>query len=336
MNANENQEHATLCVVCPCYNEQEVLFEFYTELVRTLNALPVDGHIIFVDDGSKDQTLAVLDSLAEQDERVIVLSLSRNFGHQIALTAGLDHVSDDVDAVVMMDCDLQHPPDVIADFIDCWRKGADVVSAIRRQTEEASRIKRWSAAAFYYLINKASDTHIVPNAADFVLLSKQAREALQAMPERHRFLRGMISWIGFRREYIHFDAPPRAAGNSKYTMRKMVALARDAAFSFSSAPIRLASRLGAALATAGFLYLTYVVLRYLILRDLVPGWSSLICITLIVGGFQLFFLGLVGEYVARVFEESKGRPLYFVRSERRSRSRSSEHDALEVGNEFTK
>lgn len=303
----------TLCVVSPCFNEAAGIRRFHAELSRVLAAIPdLDHRIVLVDDGSTDATLQVLDALAASDPRVRVYSLSRNFGHQIALTAGVDVAVGD--AVVLMDSDLQHPPELLPALVEKWRAGADVVSAIRNRTADASVFKRLTAGAFYGFLNSISDTRIVPGAADFVLLSARAREALVRMPERHRFLRGMVSWIGFRREFVEYDAPARGAGASSYTLARMMRLGADALFSFSTAPVRLAVRLGLAVVACGMLYLVYILYALFAHPDqIVQGWSSLIVVVLILSGVQILLIGLTGEYVARIFEETKGRPLYFFK-----------------------
>ena len=284
---------------------------FYAELVRSLEPVDVSWQVCFIDDGSTDATLDILNRLARTDARVRVYSLSRNFGHQVALTAGLDVTRGR--AVAMLDGDLQHPPEVIPQMIELWRSGYDVVSAVREQTEGASWFKVVTANAFYWLINRFGETEIMPGAADFCLLSVRAHAAVCAMPERHRFLRGMVSWVGFNRTYVSFQAPRRPAGESKYTTWRMVALAVDALFAFSAAPMRMATRLGFALVVPGMLYFVYIVVRYVAMDDFVRGWGSLIGTLMIIGGIQLIFIGMVGEYLARIFEESKRRPLYFFK-----------------------
>jgi polyisoprenyl-phosphate glycosyltransferase len=301
----------TLAIVIPCYNEAAVVERFYGELARALEQVDIDWQACFVDDGSTDETLERLNGLARLHPRIRVYSLSRNFGHQIALSAGLDVTLGS--AVVMMDGDLQHPPSLIPAMIELWQRGADVVSGVREDMEDAGWFKRTTAHAFYRLINSMSDTEIVPGAADFCLLSPRAHAALCAMPERHRFLRGMVSWIGFNRSYLKFQAPRRPAGESKYTPLKMIGLALDALFSFSVAPMRTATRLGLALLVPGVFYFIYILLRYFAVNDFIRGWGSLICTLMIIGGIQLIFIGIIGEYLARIFEESKHRPLYFFK-----------------------
>ena len=301
-----------IVVVVPCYNEAAGLERFHRELADALSTVPdLAWRVFFVDDGSTDGTLAILNALAQRDRRVRVYSLSRNFGHQIALSAGLDVTRGR--AVVMMDADLQHPPALLPAMIAKWREGSDVVSAVRVDTDGASWFKRATARGFYWLINRFGDTEIVPGAADFCLLSVRAHDAVCAMPERHRFLRGLVSWIGFTRTYVPFDAPRRSSGESKYTTLKMVRLAVDALLSFSAAPMRLASRLGLALVVPGALYIAYILIAYASGDQFVRGWGSLIGTVMIIGGIQLICLGIIGEYLSRVFEETKQRPLYFFK-----------------------
>jgi len=305
-------ETQLLCVVTPCYNEEEVIEKFYEALKPVLTSLPGLNHrIIFVDDGSRDRTLEKLNALGARDPAVHVYALSRNFGHQIALTAGLDAARGD--AVIMMDSDLQHPPALIPDMIRLWREGHDVVSAVRQATEKSRLFKGFASAVFYWLINFLSDTNIVRGAADFCLLSRQAHRALRRLPERHRFLRGMVSWVGFKRAFVFFDAPDRAAGRSKYTLFKMLQLAFNATFSFSVTPIRLATQLGLITILLSLFYLIFIVTCYFLGWNLAPGWASIIFLVTFLGGVQLAFVGILGEYIARIFEEVKRRPLYLFK-----------------------
>jgi len=301
-----------LSVVVPCYNESEVIGIFYRAIRPVLDSLAdLDHEIVFVDDGSTDDTLAQLNRIAQSDPSVRVCSLSRNFGHQITLTAGLDFA--DGDAVIMMDSDLQHPPSLIPALVARWREGSDIVSAVRQRTEGESWFKNFTSRGFYTLLNALSGTKVPPGAADFCLITARVRQALRDMPERHRFLRGMISWVGFRRVLVPYEAPPRAAGKTKYSLVKMMALALDAVFSFSAEPLRLALRAGVAIALLGFVYLAWTLIYGYLIHGLVPGYASLIGVVLILGGFQLAFIGLIGQYLARVFEEVKGRPVYLLK-----------------------
>jgi len=289
-----------------------VIDRFYGELQRALESLgDYRLVIIFVDDGSSDDTLDRLNALASQDARVRVCSLSRNFGHQVAITAGLDYARGD--AVIMLDTDLQHPPELIPDMVDRWRSGADIVSAVRRTTASSTWFKDVTSKFFYFLINKLSRTEIPAGVADFTLLSARVHKGLRDMRERHRFVRGMISWMGYRREYVYYDARDRAAGVSKYTVTRMMGMALDAVVSFSAMPLRIATGIGVAITFLGFIYLVYIVLRAIFLGDLVIGWASMIAVTLIMSGCQLLFIGLIGQYLARVFDEVKGRPIYLMK-----------------------
>ncbi len=320
------RERKTLCVVSPCFNEEEVIEPFYRALKAVLGTLPHFRHrILFVDDGSSDETLPRLNALAGADPCVRVCSLSRNFGHQIALTAGLDAACGD--AVLMMDSDLQHPPTLIPRMIELWQEGNDVVSAVRESTQDETFFKRLTSRGFYTILNRMSDTRIEPGAADFCLLSRRAHRALRQLPERHRFLRGMVSWIGFRRAFVSYTAAPRGGGKSKYTIGRMLALASNAVYSFSAKPLQASSRLGLFVTLCGAGYMAYIITRYFLFRDLLRGWGSVMCTLLILGGLQLFFIGLIGEYLARVFDEVKGRPLYLLKQKplrRRLRSTADE------------
>lgn len=301
-----------LAVVAPCYEEAAGIGHFYEALKAVLTGLDgVTHEIILVDDGSRDATLEKLLALAERDPCVKVYSLSRNFGHQVALTAGLDAARGD--AVVMMDSDLQHPPELIPRMLHLWREGNDIVSAVREQTADSTLFKKLTSSAFYWFINLLSSTPIVHGASDFCLLSRRAHRALRGLPERHRFLRGMLSWVGFKRTFLPYQAAARVAGQSKYTLYKMLGLAFDAAFSFSVTPIRLAMRLGVLAVLLSLCYLGYILFRFFIYQDLVRGWPSVIFVVVFLGGMQLIFIGLIGEYVGRVFEEVKRRPLYLLK-----------------------
>ena len=303
-----------LSVISPCYNESEVIGLFYETLRPVLESLDhLDFEMVFVDDGSSDDTLAQLNRLAQNDPALRVLSLSRNFGHQVALTAGIDHAAGD--AVVMMDSDLQHPPSVIPELVRQWRAGHDVVNAIRQSTDGEGWFKGLTSRGFYALLNALSGTKVPVGAADFCLLSRRVCQSLRDMPERHRFLRGLVSWTGFDRAFVPFVAPERAAGRTKYSMVKMVALALDAVFSFSAEPLRLALRAGLGITIFGFAYLAYSLIYGYLLSGLVPGYSSLIALMMILGGSQLMFIGLIGQYLARIFEEVKGRPIYLLKQE---------------------
>jgi glycosyltransferase involved in cell wall biosynthesis len=312
IHSKEHGDRKLLSIVTPCYNESEVINLFYSEIKSVLQSLPdLEFEIIFVDDDSSDDTLLQLNKLAKNDPAVRVCSLTRNFGHQIALSAGLDFAVGD--AVVLMDADLQHPPSSIPEFVKKWYEGYDIVSGVRTNTQGNSWFKNISSNSFYTIFNFLSPIHIPQGAGDFCLLAKRVSDSLKNMPERHRFLRGMVSWTGYNRTLVPYECADRAAGQSKYSVKKMVGLSMDAVFSFSAQPLRLALRLGLTMAFLGFIYLIWTVVPGLFRGNLVPGYASLIGVTITLGGCQLAFIGLIGEYLARVFEEVKGRPIYSLK-----------------------
>ena len=298
-----------LSVVAPVLNEGETVRELVRRLTDVLAPLgPYE--VLIVDDGSTDETWTILTELAARDSQVRAIRLSRNFGHQAALSAGLDHARGD--AVVMMDGDLQDPPEVIPQLVERWREGYDVVYAVRRTRAGETRFKLTAASLFYRGASRLSSSTIRQNSGDFRLLSRRAVDALAHMPERARFLRGMTSWIGFPQIAVTYDREPRHAGTTKYPFRRLLRLALDGITSFSTVPIRAVTLLGFALVgfCIGVLGWTLYVRFF---TDHHPsGWTSLIAVVLLLGGVQLLSLGVIGEYVGRIFEESKQRPLYFV------------------------
>jgi dolichol-phosphate mannosyltransferase len=318
-----------LSVVTPCFNESEVVKLFHEAISPVLkNISGLEYELIFVDDGSSDDTLQILNEIANEDRAVRVCSLSRNFGHQIALTAGLDFSRGD--AVILMDSDLQHPPEYIPELVEKWREGFDIVSAVRKNQQGDSWVKNLTSDGFYTVFNLLSSTQVPKGAADFCLLSRRVCETLKSMPERHRLLRGMVSWTGFKRAQVPYECADRAAGSSKYTFGKMIGLALDAVFSFSAQPLRLAFRIGLVMAFLGFVYLAWNIIKGLMTDGLVPGYASLIGVTVMLGGCQLAFIGLIGEYLARVFEEVKGRPTYLVKQFPGEDSRSGEYEPVKA------
>ena len=298
-----------LSVVLPVHDEEETLEELHRRLRAAV--APLGAHeLVFVDDGSRDASWNRLLELAARDENVRLVRLSRNFGHQIAITAGVDAARGD--AVVLMDADLQDPPELIPDLVRRWHEGYDVVYAVRREREGESRFKLATAAAFYKLLNRLAGTKMPEQAGDFRLLSRRAADALREMPERARYLRGMTSWVGFRQIGVPYRRERRYAGRTKYPFRKMLRFATDAVTSFSSAPVRAVSALGLVVVLFCLVYLVYTLYKALFTDDTVQGWASVIVLVLLVGGMQLLSLGMIGQYVARIFDEVKGRPLYLV------------------------
>jgi len=307
----------TLSVVVPVYNEEHCLRRFYAELSAALRSQLLRYEILFIDDGSHDGSLAILSELQEKDPAIAVVCLSRNFGHQTALTAGLELAQGD--AVVMLDADLQHPPEIILQLLEQWRAGAKVVHTIRESTEDIGLLKKFSSWLYYRIINLLSSTPIEANAADFRLLDRQAVKMLRSMGERQRFLRGMIGWLGLPSACVRFTAPKRAAGTSKYTWNKMFRMATDGIVSFSTKPLRAALWLGLFCLFVNCLYAGYVLYMHFFRDTLIRGWASLILLMMFLGSSQLILLGIVGEYIGRIYEEIKSRPLYLVREIRPAR-----------------
>jgi len=300
-----------LSVVAPVYNEEATVEEFYGRVCEALTGLNFE--LVLVDDGSTDGSSATLDRLATTDPRVRVVSLSRNFGHQTALTAGLDHARGD--AVVMLDADLQDPPELITTMLDHWRAGCDVVYAVREQREGESRFKLSTARWFYRLFDKLAQVELQHNSGDFRLLDRQALDALLSMRERNRFLRGMTVWVGYTQAAVPYKRDPRYAGETKYTISRMVRFSLDAISSFSHFPLQLATLLGFVISTLAFVAIPVVIVLR-ILGSYLPGFGSVTIAVLLLGGIQLIAIGIIGEYVGRIYDEVKGRPLYLVRARR--------------------
>jgi polyisoprenyl-phosphate glycosyltransferase len=301
-----------LSIVVPCYNEEAVLSELHQRLISVLEQIEdASLELIYTDDGSRDRTPEMLRQLQANDARVRVVTLSRNFGHQIAVTAGLEHASGD--AVVIIDADLQDPPEVVPEMVERWRDGYQVVYGLRSTRAGETTFKRWTAKAFYRLINKLSEIEIPLDVGDFRLLDRTVVDVLLTMPERDRFLRGMVSWIGFKQVAVIYDREPRRAGETKYPLMKMLRFAVDSVISFSFVPLRLAIWVGFGAIAASFAGIIYALIIRVYTTDWVRGWTSIFTAVLFLGGVQLITLGIVGEYVGRIYAEVKLRPLYVVR-----------------------
>jgi glycosyltransferase involved in cell wall biosynthesis len=305
------REQTTVDLVIPVFNEAGVVEQTHARICAVIDALPYDFTIYYVDDGSNDGTLGSLNSLS--DVRVKVLELSRNFGHQAALTAGMDATQGDI--IITMDGDGQHPPEMIPQMIDLVIGGYDVVQTQRVDQAQPASFKKWTSGLFYRLINAISGTHVLPGAADFRALSRQAVDALKAMPEYHRFLRGMVSWIGFSTVILPYQPAERISGISKYSFSKMFRLAMDAIFSFSLMPLYIGLSMGGLLLFLALAEMIYVLSFWVTGRtsNLAPGWSSLMFVILIVGGILMVLLGFIGVYVGYIFQEVKRRPVYLVK-----------------------
>ena len=297
-------------VIVPVLDEAEAVPAFHQAVSAVLHAAGLRHELVFIDDGSADATGAVLARLAASDPCVRVLSLSRNFGKEAALTAGLDHAMGNV--LVPMDVDLRDPPWLIPVFVARWREGWDVVYGARRSRNTDTRLKRLSAAAFYRLFNMVADTRISADAGDFRLIDRRVADVLRLLPERGRFMKGLFAWAGFRTVGVPCDRPARVAGGSRFRPWRLWNFAIDGVASFSTAPLRVWTYLGAAVAVAAFGYAGAIIVRTVVVGVDVPGYASLISVVLFLGGLQLISLGVLGEYVGRLFVEAKGRPLYVL------------------------
>lgn len=302
---------ARLSVIVPCLNEQEVICSTHQRLTAALEQAALDFEIIYVDDGSTDATPELLRELQTQDSRVRMVRFSRNFGHQIAITAGLEHASGD--AVAIIDADLQDPPEVILEFLQKWMDGYDVVYGVRSERDGETAFKLWTAKAFYRLIGKLSETPIPLDTGDFRLMDRHVVEALLSMPERDRFVRGMVSWLGFSQVALPYHRAARAAGTTKFSLFKMLRFATDGIVSFSISPLRLATWMGFAASGFAILVMLYTLYERVFGTGVVRGWTSTMMAILFIPGVQLICLGIIGEYVGRIYGEAKRRPLYVVR-----------------------
>ena len=301
-----------LSIVVPAYNEEDVLPEFHKRLTAEIDTLPLNVEIIYVNDGSTDSTLAVIKMLKVSDRRIAIIDLSRNFGKEIALTAGFDHLRGDV--AISIDADLQHPPQLIPEMVKNWQEGFDIVYAVRTSRQDEKFVKRMFTKFFYRMYSLVGGDGVSENSSDYRLLSRRALDALIKLREQHRFMKGLSSWIGFSQMSIPYQPDQRYAGITKWSYYGLWNLALEAITSFTIMPLKIASFIGLFTAFAAFLYAGIVVFKKLIFGDPVPGYPSLMVIILFLGGIQLITIGILGEYLGRVFDETKGRPLYFLKS----------------------
>ena len=299
-------------LLIPVFNEAEALPFLLKELNQVLGQVNLTFEIIFINDGSTDQTLDLLKNISEKDRRIVVVDLSRNFGKEAALTAGLDICRGR--AAIPVDADLQDPPDLIPELIAQWEKDYDVVNAVRRSRRDDSRLKRYSAHVFYRTLGRLSAINLPADTGDFRLLSRPVIDALKAMPERRRFMKGMFAWVGFKSTDVFYDRKARVAGKTTWNYFKLFNLAIEGITSFSSAPLRLAMYLGLGVACLSMTYAAVVIFKTLVWGESVAGYPSLMVALLFLGAMQLICIGIIGEYLGRVYEESKGRPIYLVKS----------------------
>ena len=303
----------TVAIVIPVYNEAGVVEQFHARLRTVIDSVAARFTLYYINDGSTDGTADSLKKIAKEDDRVVVLELSRNFGHQAALTAGLDHAQGDV--VISMDGDGQHPPEKIPEMLRLMEQGYEIVQTQRLDAGQKNSFKKWTSGWFYSLLNAMSGTQVKPGAADFRAMSRQAVDALKSMPEYHRFLRGMVSWIGYSTVILPYQPPERIGGSSKYSLHRMFRLAADAVFSFSLVPLYIGLSMGVLMLCLAGLEMAYVLGFWVrgLQSSLEPGWSSLMFVLLIVSGFIMILLGFVGMYIGYIFQEVKRRPVYLLR-----------------------
>lgn len=301
-----------LSVVVPAYNEQEVLPTFHARLAPVMEAIGLSWEVVYVNDGSRDRTLTIMEGLKAADPRVALVNLSRNFGKEIALTAGLDHAAA-TDAVIVIDADLQDPPEVIPDLVAAWRQGFDVAYARRRAREGETWLKKATAKAFYRVMQKVGGKVELPaDTGDFRLISRRALDALLALREQHRFMKGLFAWVGFPSTPVLYDRAPRAAGETKWNYWRLWNLSLEGITAFTVGPLKVATYLGLATAIIAGIYGLQLIIRTILFGNPVAGYPSLMAVVLFLGGVQLMTLGIIGEYLGRVFNETKGRPLYIV------------------------
>lgn len=306
-------ERPCLTIVIPIFNEEPVLDALYQRMTQVAETFGVSYELLFVNDGSRDASLEILRGYAARDARVRVLDFSRNFGHQVAITAGMDHARGE--AVVVIDADLQDPPELIGEMLEKWREGYDVVYAVREKREGESVFKRATAALFYRLLKRVTNVDIPLDTGDYRLMSRRAIEAMKLFRERNRFVRGLVSWLGFRQTGIRFVRAERFAGETKYPLKKMLRFAIDGLVSFSFIPLQLATIMGFLASGLSFVGILWVVYLRVFTEATITGWASMMVILLFLGGVQLLTLGIVGEYIGRIYDEVKRRPLYLIQEE---------------------
>ena len=302
-----------LSLVIPVYNEEAVIPELRRRLTEFLTQVDASWEVVFVDDGSKDQSRTLLRDLCNADERFALVALSRNFGHQVAITAGIDFAHGA--AVVIMDADLQDPPEVVRDMLAKYREGYDVVYGVRLARQGEGWFKRTTAAVFYRLLRRILGVPIPLDAGDFRLISRRVVVALRALRETNRFVRGMVAWVGFQQTAVHYERPPRFAGETHYPLRRMLKFALDGIASFSTLPLRLATWLGVGSGVLGLLVAAWALGAKLLTQAAVPGWATIMIAVCLASSAQLMMLGILGEYIGRIYDEVKRRPLYLVEDE---------------------
>jgi len=297
-------------VVIPLYNEEEVALECVNRVVKVMDKIEGKYEIIFINDGSSDKTMEIMKEQCKKNSKLKIIDFSRNFGHQIAITAGMDYAKGD--AIIVMDADLQDPPEVIPEMIEKYNQGYEVVYAIRKSRKGESIFKKITAKMFYRFLQYMCSIDIPVDTGDFRLISKKVSKVMSSLTERNRYVRGLVAWVGFKQIGIEYEREERFAGETKYPLRKMIKLSIDGITSFSTKPLTISKNLGIFVALAGFVYALVIVIKKVALNIPNTGWSSTVVLILIIGGVQLIMIGVVGDYIARIFDESKNRPLYII------------------------
>lgn len=298
-------------VIIPAYNEEEVIAESYKRLTGVMAQSGGEYELIFVNDGSRDKTIDILNNIADKDDCVKIIDFSRNFGHQIAISAGLDYATGD--AVAVIDADLQDPPEVILRMIEKWREGYDVIYGKRIKRHGETIFKKLTAKIFYRFLHSMTDVDIPVDTGDFRLMDKKVCDAMRSLTEKNRYVRGLVSWVGFKQTAVEYVREERFAGETKYPLKKMIKFASDGIISFSFKPLKLAQYLGFATSALSFIYLIIVIIQKL-MGLTVAGWASILAVSLFFNGIILLMLGIIGEYIGRIYDEAKGRPLYIVKN----------------------
>ena len=300
----------TYSIVVPVFNEEEVIAVTYERLKKVMDITSQTYELIFVNDGSSDRTFQILREICQKDTHVKLINFSRNFGHQIAISAGMDNAMGQ--AVVVIDADLQDPPEVIWQMIEKWKEGYEVVYATRKERKGETFFKKWTAAMFYRLLRSVTEIDIPVDTGDFRLIDRKVCNVMKDIKEKNRFVRGLVSWVGFRQTSVEYVREERFAGETKYPLRKMIRLSLDAITTFSYKPLKLAIYLGLIFSSVSFFFLLFVILERLFTQYNVPGWTSIMAISLFFNGTVLTILGIVGEYIGRIYDETKDRPLYII------------------------
>jgi len=311
MESKESDTKDLLSIVAPAYNEEAGLDEFYSRLIDAVKDLDIDLEIIYVNDGSQDSTLEIMSKQHENDSRITIIDLSRNFGKEIALTAGLDHASGD--AVVVIDTDLQDPPELIPQLVEKWKEGFDVVNAKRIKRKGETVFKKVTSYIYYRFLYQMSDIKIPKDTGDFRLLNRNALDALLELREKHRYMKGLFAWVGYSQTEITYERDQRYAGETKWKFFGLLDLAFEGLTSFSVLPLRLASMLGVLTAFAALVFAVIIIIKKIMFGDPVAGYPSIVVLITFIGGIQLLALGIIGEYLGRVFNETKNRPLYLIK-----------------------